>query len=133
MEIISLDLETGISDVILTTESPQCYWGNADLEPKICGGIAAVRMYDTIYRQLYLVINWRAQSYCTIIRTPVSKPFLNVPCYRSCRSFVARGPHSNWILSRGISFLPKLRRPALFKKLVSVVSLRFLSTGRHCR
>lgn len=74
VEIVSLDLVTGISDLILQTECPECRWVQC---PKVCGDIAAVRMYHTVYMQLYLVIDWRAQSYCTIVRSPVSMVIRN--------------------------------------------------------
>lgn len=95
VEIVSVDLETGMSDLILTAERINCSWATASPRPKVCGDIAAVRFSqlrpsDTFFTQLYLVINWRTQSSFTIVCSPVSKCFFYLPRHRLKRAFITR-------------------------------------------
>lgn len=77
VEIVRVDLETGMSDLILIAECPGGSWDSASPWPKVCGDIVAVRLSqlrppDTFHTHLYLVLDWRAQLYCTIVCSPVS-------------------------------------------------------------
>ncbi|KAJ7785050.1 hypothetical protein DFH07DRAFT_1054502 [Mycena maculata] len=74
MEIVSLELETGMSDLILAAECPLSDWRSPfPAGPKMCGDIALVCMCGTSYMnygQAYHIINWRVRMYCTISCSP---------------------------------------------------------------
>ncbi|KAJ7506841.1 hypothetical protein B0H11DRAFT_2219520 [Mycena galericulata] len=72
VEIVSLDLETGISDLILMKECPAGWWANPWGGSKICGDIATIRMNHAVHLRMYLVIDWCAQAFCKIVPAPVS-------------------------------------------------------------
>ncbi|KAJ7722429.1 hypothetical protein DFH07DRAFT_1067407 [Mycena maculata] len=93
-EIVSLELETGVSHLILAMEFPECYWSNRFPEPKICGDIVTVCMCHTAYMQAYHIIHWRERLYCTIICSPRSPFQLDlVPGYLISTETPATGSH----------------------------------------
>ncbi|KAJ7479442.1 hypothetical protein B0H11DRAFT_2280923 [Mycena galericulata] len=66
VEIVALDLVTGIADILFRNEFTDAQF-NHPTSPKICGEIAVFRMYNRPrWSEMHIIINWRTQQYCKI-------------------------------------------------------------------
>ncbi|KAJ7106994.1 hypothetical protein C8R44DRAFT_885676 [Mycena epipterygia] len=63
IEIIHWDFGTGETELLSTTA---CTNYQMCLSPKICSGLAAVRVYQRL-AEMYVIIDWHAHKYCKII------------------------------------------------------------------
>ncbi|KAJ7133202.1 hypothetical protein C8R44DRAFT_870634 [Mycena epipterygia] len=74
IEIFSWDFATGGTELLSTTA---CTDYQLCSSPKICSGLAAVRVYQQFpWAEMYVIIDWHAQQYCKMLcRTDIGFEF----------------------------------------------------------
>ncbi|KAJ7096907.1 hypothetical protein C8R44DRAFT_989167 [Mycena epipterygia] len=66
VEIISWDFTTGVTALLSRTECTGSRFSYPPL-PKICSGVAAVRVIHPLWEEMHIIIDWHAQRYCKIL------------------------------------------------------------------
>ncbi|KAJ7229530.1 hypothetical protein B0H12DRAFT_225125 [Mycena haematopus] len=65
VEIVSVDLQTGTHNCLLTARAPDSGHDNLFSDPVICGAFAAVST-NARSRNEYMIVNWRTQSFFVV-------------------------------------------------------------------